>query len=184
MRRTFDILSDVDPQAPACGVVSYEVDCGVMEVDLAPHAGPNDVPLTFSPFVARGERHIDSHWTLVWVKERVVPPSRQNLGEVLRAHGMAEYDPIALLLAHDGRCCQDDFFLRETTPSIRNEVAKSFRNAREQTGLSQLELAQRTGIPQPTISRIERAATNPTVETLAQLARGLGCELRVELNRA
>ena len=62
-------------------------------------------------------------------------------------------------------------------------MAKSFRNAREQTGLSQLELAQRTGIPQPTISRIERAATNPTVETLAQLARGLGCELRVELSR-
>lgn len=182
--RTFDILNDAYPFAPSCGILTYEIDRGTLEVDLSPHVGPNDVPLTFAPFVARGERHIDNHWTLVWVKERVVPPSRQNLGEVLRAHGMADYDPVALLLAHDGRCCQDDFYLRETTPTVRADTARALREARKRAGLSQLDLAQCTGIPQPTISRIERAATNPTVETLAQLAQGLGCHLRVEFAKS
>src|SRR5918999_3002059 len=49
--------------------------------------------------------------------------------------------------------------------------------ARRRAGLSQRELARRSGIPQPSISRIERDVVSPTVDTLERLLRACGMEL-------
>ncbi len=49
-----------------------------------------------------------------------------------------------------------------------------FRDARAQRGLTQVELARLSGIPQADISRIERGAGNPTETTLQRLAVALG----------
>jgi transcriptional regulator with XRE-family HTH domain len=44
-------------------------------------------------------------------------------------------------------------------------------------GLTQLELAKRSGMPQPAISRIERGAVSPSVDTLERLLRACDQEL-------
>lgn len=46
--------------------------------------------------------------------------------------------------------------------------------ARSQAGLSQRELSRLSGVPQKTISLIESADTNTTVETLNKLAGSMG----------
>lgn len=46
--------------------------------------------------------------------------------------------------------------------------------ARSQAGLSQRELSRLSGVPQKTISLIESAGTNTTVETLNKLAGSMG----------
>ena len=52
------------------------------------------------------------------------------------------------------------------------------RKVREATGISQQELARRSGVLQQTISKIEKGETlNPGVETLNTLARSMGREL-------
>lgn len=52
------------------------------------------------------------------------------------------------------------------------------RQVRESLGISQQELARRSGVLQQTISKIEKGETvNPGVETLNTLARAMGCEL-------
>jgi transcriptional regulator with XRE-family HTH domain len=43
--------------------------------------------------------------------------------------------------------------------------------------LSQRELARKAGVPQPSISRIERSLISPTVDTLERLIRACGMEL-------
>ena len=43
-----------------------------------------------------------------------------------------------------------------------------------------LELAEKTGIRQSNISRIESGASSPTVDTLARIAAGLGKKLKIE----
>ncbi len=49
---------------------------------------------------------------------------------------------------------------------------------RKNKGLSQQQLAEISGIPQQTISAIESGARkNPGVETLAPLARAMGCKI-------
>ena|SRR5437660_9727796 len=49
--------------------------------------------------------------------------------------------------------------------------------ARRRAGLTQRELARRSGVPQPSISKIERGVTSPTVDTLERLIRSCGMEL-------
>mgnify|MGYP004535916501 CR=1 FL=1 len=52
--------------------------------------------------------------------------------------------------------------------------------ARENVGLTQKELADRTGIDQANISKIERGIANPSLATLKRLACGVGTQLKIE----
>jgi transcriptional regulator with XRE-family HTH domain len=51
------------------------------------------------------------------------------------------------------------------------------RYARRFAGLSQRELAQRSGVPQPSVARIEARRTMPRVDTLERLLRACGLQL-------
>jgi transcriptional regulator with XRE-family HTH domain len=50
---------------------------------------------------------------------------------------------------------------------------------REKHGLTQAELAERGGIDQADISRIERGPTSPTARTLQRIADALGADVRL-----
>ena len=52
--------------------------------------------------------------------------------------------------------------------------------ARLERNMTQKELAERTGIRQSNISRIESGASSPTIDTLARIAAGLGKQLRID----
>lgn len=54
------------------------------------------------------------------------------------------------------------------------------RFARGKAGLSQRQLAERAGVPQPTVARIESGAVTPRVDTLDKLLRICGYTLEVE----
>ena len=47
------------------------------------------------------------------MRERVVPPDRQNIGMILRELGMGYYSEFPLLVYTGGRCAMDEFFLEE-----------------------------------------------------------------------
>ena len=53
-------------------------------------------------------------------------------------------------------------------------------NARQNCGMTQADLARKTGMKQNAISRIETGDTNPTLGTLHRLAQGMGKRLKVE----
>jgi DNA-binding XRE family transcriptional regulator len=57
-------------------------------------------------------------------------------------------------------------------------VSKRIRALREQAGLTQAELAERTGLPQSHISRLENAQHSPSRKTLEKIAAGLRVELK------
>jgi transcriptional regulator with XRE-family HTH domain len=52
--------------------------------------------------------------------------------------------------------------------------------ARKNSGLTQKELSERTGIAQGDISKIENASANPSLETLKRLAAGMDMRLKLE----
>ena len=54
---------------------------------------------------------------------------------------------------------------------------------RNEEGLTQEDLAERTGIARSNISRLESGNYNPSFEFMARVARGLGCEIHVELRK-
>lgn len=52
--------------------------------------------------------------------------------------------------------------------------------ARNEANITQSELAERTGLRQSNISRIEKGQVLPSIATLGRIAHGLGKELRIE----
>ena len=60
------------------------------------------------------------------------------------------------------------------------EVMRAIIGARIESNMTQKELAEKTGIRQSNISRIENGTSSPTVDTLARLAAGMGKKLCIE----
>ena len=59
-------------------------------------------------------------------------------------------------------------------------IIQAIIDARQQSGLTQKELSERTGITQSDISKLERGNANPSIRTLQRLAAGMGMKLRLE----
>src|SRR6266536_3573324 len=57
------------------------------------------------------------------------------------------------------------------------DASALLRGARNRAELTQRELARRSGVPQPAISRIERRLASPTVDTMERLLKACGLEL-------
>lgn len=62
-------------------------------------------------------------------------------------------------------------------------AAEWVNGARRSAGLTQRELAARSGIPQPTIARIEAGHQMPRADTLDTLLKSCGWELDLTLRR-
>ncbi len=59
------------------------------------------------------------------------------------------------------------------------EIALQVVALRDQHELTQAELAERCGMDQGDISRIERGSTSPTTRTLQRIAEVLGADVRL-----
>ena len=60
------------------------------------------------------------------------------------------------------------------------EIIKQILKARSELNLTQKELADRIGIKQSNISRLESGNYNPSLDFLKKVAQGLGKELHIE----
>ena len=74
----------------------------------------------------------------------------------------------------------EDFRKEYETLQPQYEVVKQIISAREELHITQKDLAERTGIRQSNISRLERGNYNPSVEFLRKIAKGLGKEMHIE----
>lgn len=88
-----------------------------------------------------------------------------------------------------------DSFLEEqlNDPEFRAEyealepefaIVQAMIDARKNTGLTQKQLAERTGIAQSDISKFETGGGNPSLKTLQRLAAGMGMVLHIEFRPA
>lgn len=68
-------------------------------------------------------------------------------------------------------------FLKEDA-KLENAIA--LLKAREEAGFSQQELAERSGVPQSTIARIECGA-NTSINTLSKIATALNKKVKISL---
>jgi DNA-binding XRE family transcriptional regulator len=63
---------------------------------------------------------------------------------------------------------------------IRATIAQAMIDARKESGLTQKQLSERTGIAQADISKLERGNANPSLRTLQRLAAGMGMNVKIE----
>ena len=76
---------------------------------------------------------------------------------------------------------QDVEFVKEYE-AIQPELddIRAIVDARTSQNMTQKELAERTGINQADISKLENGTRNPSVNLLKRLAEGLGMALKIE----
>ena len=76
---------------------------------------------------------------------------------------------------------QDDAFRQEweeNQPEM--DIIRAMADARIAQNLTQKELAERTGIDQADISKLENGNANPSLRTLQRLAAGMGMQVKIE----
>ncbi|MGW9022671.1 helix-turn-helix domain-containing protein [Streptomyces sp. NPDC055722] len=71
--------------------------------------------------------------------------------------------------------------MQPSEPVLAKHLGQLVHDRRTTLGLSQAELAERCGMKQPQISRIEGGGTVPTIPLLRRLADALEAELTIEL---
>lgn len=79
------------------------------------------------------------------------------------------------------KLAEDDEFKKEyeaLQPEMN--IIRAIAAARKEQGLTQKELAARTGLDQADISKLENGTRNPTLGMLKRLADGLGFSLKIE----
>ena len=59
-------------------------------------------------------------------------------------------------------------------------IIQAMVDARKATGMTQKQLAEKSGINQADISKLERGSGNPSLRTLQRLAAGMGMRLKLE----
>lgn len=81
------------------------------EIEVPESTQSTEAPLIIADFIKKNQRKLDKKWSLRWVQQRVTPPERQNIGQILKANHMREYDEFKLLVKNEGRSCQDECYI-------------------------------------------------------------------------
>ena len=62
-------------------------------------------------FMTNGRTEITGELAMMWVTDRIIPPNRQNIDEILRVNGLKHYREIDMLELSMGRATYDDLYL-------------------------------------------------------------------------
>lgn len=72
-----------------------------------------EAPILFQGLVKKGIYTVPRDVSLLWVRERVIPSGRQNIGSILKNARLKEYNEMALLALSKGKCSQDSCYIEE-----------------------------------------------------------------------
>ncbi|MDO4395377.1 MAG: hypothetical protein Q4C51_01105 [Clostridia bacterium] len=95
------------------GILNYDEKTKKYTIEIPENVTPKEAPFMMSLLLKKGVRTMNSDWSMRWVQSRIIPSSRQNIGEILRTNGMRSYDEHTLLLKNEGRSCQDEFYIED-----------------------------------------------------------------------
>ncbi len=94
------------------GILLYYEKEGSFIVELKDGLDEWSAPFLFASYVKKGVFTIPRSDSFVWVQNRIIPPSRQNIGMILKNHGLKEYDEMKFLELSEGKCSQDSLYIK------------------------------------------------------------------------
>ncbi len=92
-------------------------------------------PLLFTAFVKKGIFTIPRDISELWVKERVIPSGRQNIGAILSNHKLKEYDEMRLLELSSAKCSQDSLYIKKIDKLPGYAIKRAEENITDCTAL-------------------------------------------------
>ncbi len=104
----------VNKQVPIGYLICYEK-ANEYIIELQEFLDEWNAPLLFQKYVRENRYTIPKEAAKLWVRERVIPSGRQNIGSILKNAKLKEYNELVLLDLSAGKCSQDACFLEEIT---------------------------------------------------------------------
>ena len=92
------------------GTLIYYKKSRTFIIELQGYLDEWNAPLLMTSFVKRGIFTIPRDISLMWVRERIIPSGRQNIGMILNTHKLKEYDEMTFLEKSGGVCSQDSLY--------------------------------------------------------------------------
>lgn len=97
----------------ALGYLFYYEKANEYIIELDDSLDEWEAPILFQGLVKKGIYTVPKDISALWVRERVIPSGRQNIGSILRNARLKEYNEMALLSLSKGRCSQDECYIEE-----------------------------------------------------------------------
>lgn len=99
--------------AKTVGYLYYDEQKREYEIEIPENVKCYEAPPILSDFIKKNKYRIGKEWSCRWVRERVTPSERQNIGQILKANQMTEYDEFKFLVKNEGRSCQDECYIEQ-----------------------------------------------------------------------
>lgn len=96
-----------------CGLLKYNTDTDEYSIDIEINYPIEQLPAILAAYKSIGKVNLNNEEALRFVKARVIPAERQNIGQILRKIGVPYYSEFFILDYTKGRCCMDEFYLEE-----------------------------------------------------------------------
>ena len=82
---------------------------------------------------------------------------------------------------HD-KAMREDAEYRREYEALEEEFSliAAMLDARQKAGLTQAQVAERMGVKQPVVAKIEGGRANVSIDTLKRYAHATGCKIKVE----
>jgi hypothetical protein len=93
------------------GTLIYSPETKIWQLEINPSRTWEDTPFSLAVYVKHGIFMLDAEQSLAWIRDRLVPPNRQNIQYILCELGIAEYDEFSLIQQTMGASPNDGLFL-------------------------------------------------------------------------
>lgn len=70
--------------------------------------------------------------------------------------------------------------MKKSKLNLREWLVDELVRVRQEENMTQAELAERIGIQQSNVSRLERGHSNPSIDFIERVAKGLNREIKIE----
>ena len=111
--KSYAIYNEDLDRITAIGYLFYYEKSESFIIELCEDLDEWDAPLLFQKMISEKKYTVSREYSFLWVKERVIPSGRQNIGSILKNHKLKDYSEIALLSLSKGRCSQDNCCITE-----------------------------------------------------------------------
>lgn len=128
--KNYAIYDENLERSSAIGYLFYYEKSESFIIELCEDLDEWDAPLLFQKLVREKRYTVSREISLMWVKERVIPSGRQNIGSILKNHKLNNYSEMAFLKLSNGRCSQDNCYIKEVlkTEIPENIIERMKRN--------------------------------------------------------
>lgn len=110
------------------GILLYYEGSSEFVIELQEKLDEWTAPLLFTSFVKKRVFTIPRDISFLWVKERIIPSGRQNIGAILDTHKLKHYDEMKFLEISKGKCSQDNLFIEEISHLPEYVIERQRRN--------------------------------------------------------